>query len=93
MVTCLGRLSFHHGGAPSSTDLSTRPSPFTAGSRQSLSLRGDVELIVFAAGELRRSYSELPVRWAGDLASSPRIRGLLGARRPDEPLAVRTPDG
>jgi hypothetical protein len=29
----------------------------------SFGLRGDVELAVFAAGELRRSYAELPDRW------------------------------
>ena len=46
-------------------------------------LRGDLELIVFAAGELRRSYSELPVRWMSDVALHPRVRGLLVARGPD----------
>jgi hypothetical protein len=58
-----------------------------------ISLRGDLELIVFAAGELHRSYSQLPVRWAVDLASSPRIRGLFGARRPAVPPDGRTPNG
>ncbi len=48
-----------------------------------ISLRGDVELIVFAAGELRRSYSELPVRWMSDVALHPRVRGLLVAGGPD----------
>jgi hypothetical protein len=42
-----------------------------------ISLRGDLELAALAADELRRSYAVLPVRWARDLASSPRIRGLL----------------
>jgi hypothetical protein len=48
-----------------------------------ISLRGDVELIVFAASELRRSYSDLPVRWMSDVALHPRVRGLLVARDPD----------
>ena len=48
-----------------------------------ISLRGDVELIMFAAGELWRSYSELPVRWMSDVAQHPRVRGLLVARGPD----------
>ena len=48
-----------------------------------LSLRGDIELAVFAAGELRRSYTELPVRLMSDVALHPRIRGLLVARGPD----------
>jgi hypothetical protein len=47
------------------------------------SLRGDLELAVFAAGELRRSYSELPVRWMTAVALHPRIRGLLAARASD----------
>ena len=42
-----------------------------------LSLRGDFELAVFAAGELRRSYAELPVRWFCDLVQLPRVRELL----------------
>jgi hypothetical protein len=45
-----------------------------------ISLRGDLELVVFAAGELRRSYSEFPVRLMSDVALHPRIRGLHGAR-------------
>src|SRR5262249_28410169 len=44
------------------------------------SLRGDLELAVFAAGELCRSYSELPVRWMCEVALHPRIQGLLAAR-------------
>ena len=53
------------------------------GQAAGISLRGDVELIVFAAGELRRSYSELPVRWMSDVALHPRVQGLLVARGPD----------
>jgi hypothetical protein len=48
-----------------------------------ISLRGDLELAVFAGRELRRSYSELPVRLVSDLALHPRVRGLLVALSPD----------
>jgi hypothetical protein len=48
-----------------------------------INLRGDLELIVFAAGELRRSYTELPVRWMYEVALHPRVRGLLVASRRD----------
>jgi hypothetical protein len=58
-----------------------------------VNLRGDFELVVFAAGELSRSYSALPVRWISDVALHPRIRGLLEARSPNEPLAGPTTDG
>lgn len=34
-----------------------------------INLRGDFELIVFAARELSRSYSEWPVRWIGEMTS------------------------
>jgi hypothetical protein len=55
-----------------------------------LSLRGDLELAVFAADELHRSYSELPVRWICDLALHPRLRGLLlAARGPDARRVAR----
>jgi hypothetical protein len=47
-----------------------------------LSLRGDLELAVFAAGELRRSYSDLPVQWVYDLALNPQVRGSHAARGP-----------
>jgi hypothetical protein len=46
-------------------------------------LRGDMELIVLAAAELRRSYSELPVQWMHELALHPRIQGLIFGRGPD----------
>jgi hypothetical protein len=48
-----------------------------------ISLLGDIELIVLAAVELRRSYSELPVRWMSDVALHPRVQGLLVDRGPD----------
>jgi len=54
-----------------------------------LSLRGDLELAVFAADELRRSYSELPVRWICDLALHPKVRELLASRGPDARRAIR----
>jgi hypothetical protein len=53
------------------------------GQAGSFSLRGDLELVVFAVGELRRSYSELPIRWMYEVAVHPRIQGLLAARDPD----------
>jgi hypothetical protein len=37
------------------------------GKAQGLRLRDDRELILFVVGELRRSYSELPLRWLGGL--------------------------
>jgi hypothetical protein len=48
-----------------------------------ISLRGDLELAVIAGRELRRSYSELPVRWMRDVALHPRFGGLLVARGRD----------
>jgi hypothetical protein len=59
----------HHGAAPLR--------------RGGISLRGDLELIVFAGRELGRSYSELRVRLMSEVALHPRIRGLLAARGPD----------
>jgi hypothetical protein len=48
-----------------------------------ISLRGDLELAIIAGRELRRSYTELPVRLMSDVALHPRIRGLLVARGRD----------
>jgi hypothetical protein len=49
---------------------------------QGLSLRGDIEITVFVAGELRRSYAEMPLRWVARwlsrLSSSPGSRTVLG---------------
>ena len=45
-----------------------------------VTLRGDFEVTVFAACELRRSYLELPVQWILHLAMQPRIWELLAAR-------------
>jgi hypothetical protein len=39
-----------------------------------VSLRGDFKMAVFALGELRRSYSELPIRWMYEVAQHPRIQ-------------------
>jgi hypothetical protein len=57
------------------------------------SLRGDVGVAVFAAGELRRSYAELPARFVRDLAQDSRIRGLFEAECLDRSPAGRAPDG
>jgi hypothetical protein len=46
-----------------------------------LSLRGDLDVLVFAVGALRRSYGELPARLVYDLVSLPRVRGILLAGR------------
>ncbi len=55
-----------------------REAASSQGSR--LSLRGDLELAVFAVGELRRSYKELPARLICDLVQLPRVRELLADR-------------
>jgi hypothetical protein len=47
-----------------------------------LSLRGDLDLLVFTFCELRRSYSELPARWLGGLVLRMKARGLLQAGGP-----------
>jgi hypothetical protein len=52
-----------------------------------INLRGDIELVVLAAAELRRSYLELPARWMQEVGLHPRIRGLLLARGPDADVA------
>jgi hypothetical protein len=43
------------------------------------SLRGDLELAILAGGELRRSYSELPIRWMCEVALHPRVREFLAS--------------
>jgi hypothetical protein len=48
-----------------------------------INLRGDLELALFATGELRRSYSELPVRWICELALRPGVGVFLAAHSPD----------
>jgi hypothetical protein len=60
-----------------------REAAFSHDSR--LGLRGDLELAVFAAGELRRSYEELPARLICDLIQVPRVRELLTDRGPAKP--------
>jgi hypothetical protein len=60
------------------------------GQPSGFSLRGDVEVAVFAAGELRRSYKELPVRFICDLAQNP---AFFEAGGPDLSPGGRTPDG
>ena len=53
------------------------------------SLRGDLDLLVFVFGELRRSYAELPGRWLCDL-TLPRVLALLSSTtaKPDRPSDV-----
>ncbi len=51
------------------------------GRSDGLSLRGDLEMAKFAAYELRRSYSDLPVRLIGDFAQRPWVQGLLRGPR------------
>jgi hypothetical protein len=79
-----------HQGAWASPMLRTVFGPEPKGDRGAapvppggISLRGDIELAVFAVSELRRSYSELPVRLVSEVALHPRVRGLLVACRPD----------
>ena len=40
---------------------------------------GDIAMVVFVVGELRRSYSELPVRWISHFALHSTVRELLCA--------------
>jgi hypothetical protein len=42
-----------------------------------LNMRGDLYLIVFTVGEVRRSYTQLPARLLGDLVLQMTIRGTL----------------
>jgi hypothetical protein len=57
--------------------------PAAPGTQGRPSLRGDLEVAVFAAGELHRSYWELTVQWICDLALHSRVGQLLAARGPD----------
>jgi hypothetical protein len=52
-----------------------------------LTLRGDVDLLVFTYGELRRSYDQLPARLLGDLVLRMRASGTLQA---DGPMRQRS---
>ena len=47
------------------------------------SVGGDIAMVVFVVGELRRSYSELPVRWISHFALHSTVRELLAARNSD----------
>jgi len=44
----------------------------------SLNVRGDSALVMFVVAELRRSYSELPVRWLCDVVLTPWSRAAAG---------------
>ncbi len=64
------------------TVFSSAPKPAglaTAGQAGGLNLRGDLALAMFVVGELRRSYSELPVRWLCDVVLTPRPRAAAGS--------------
>jgi Permuted papain-like amidase enzyme, YaeF/YiiX, C92 family len=50
---------------------------------RSLRVQGDMEMVAFVAAELRRSYSEIPVRWMFRLTQQPSLRGLLVASGTD----------
>ncbi len=50
-----------------------------AGRAVSLNLRGDSALVMFVVAELRRSYSELPVRWLCDVVLTPWSRAVAGS--------------
>ncbi len=49
-----------------------------AGQAGGLNFRGDLALFRFVGAELRRSYSELPVRWLCDLVRMPWTRAVAG---------------
>jgi hypothetical protein len=48
-----------------------------------LNLRGDLDLLAFTFGEVRRSYAQLPARWLCDLVLQMRVSGLLQAGGPE----------
>jgi hypothetical protein len=60
------------------------------GGAEGISLRGDIEMIVFTVGELRRSYDEVRLQWVfktlGKLSTSPEFRTVFG--RPRAPLSA-----
>ncbi len=56
-----------------------------------LSMRGDLEQALFGAGELRRSYAELFLRWLCDLVQRPRVRELVVDRGPTGPYPSHLP--
>jgi hypothetical protein len=55
-----------------------------SGKSRGRSLQGDAEVAAFAAQELHRSYSELPVRLLCDIALHPQVRQLFTRRTRDE---------
>jgi hypothetical protein len=64
------------------TVFSSAPKPGArteAGQMGALNLKGDLSLTMFVLGELRRSYSELPVRWLCDVVLSQRTRAGAGS--------------
>jgi hypothetical protein len=55
-----------------------------AGQAGGLNLRGDFALAMFVVGELRRSYSELPVRWLCDVVLTLRPLARAGSAAPSQ---------
>jgi hypothetical protein len=49
-----------------------------------LNVRGDLELLVFAIGEVRRSYDQLPAQLVCDLVLQMTVGGPLQAGGPEE---------
>jgi hypothetical protein len=63
-----------------------------------LNLRGDLDLLVFTFGEMRRSYTQLPARLLGNIVLQMRVRRFLQAGGPylqrtslENDVACRTP--
>jgi hypothetical protein len=52
------------------------------GQPRRLNLRGDLDLLLFTVGEVRRSYVQLPARLLGDIVLQMRVRGFLQAGGP-----------
>jgi hypothetical protein len=47
------------------------------------SIQGDIDIAIFAARELHRSYTQLPVRMIRSLTLLPAVQRFVAARRPD----------
>jgi len=47
------------------------------GKTDGLSVSGDIEMAFYTAVALRRSYSELPLRWLRELVQLPQVRAVL----------------
>jgi hypothetical protein len=76
-----------------------RKAPTATGKADGLHLRGDIEMIVYVAVELRRSYAELPQRWLLQTISqrswwmeTPSVRIASGREEPPDAPEARTAD-